>query len=180
MRGGGAVLTRYVVTDKDAAGPFDKLPAELEARRQLKAMPYESLDEALPESKPGGRTIHHFDNASEFAYYYAHFDSYAEGLREGMHVRKGQLMGYVGSTGNAAPEVPHLISQFFVWAQSGSGGAAPLSIRLAFGTSVRAEAPHARLRDELPRHYTRLACRRPAWQQDRGQREIRTIFLMSS
>lgn len=47
--GGGAVLTRYVVTDKDAAGPFDKLPANLEARRQLKAMPYESLDEALAE-----------------------------------------------------------------------------------------------------------------------------------
>ena len=59
-------------------------------------------------SKPGGRTIYYFDNASEFAYYYAHLDSYAEGLREGMHVRKGQVIGYVGTTGNAAPEAPHL------------------------------------------------------------------------
>ena len=47
--GGGAVLTRYTITDKDAAGPFDKLPAGLEARSQLKAMPYESLEEALAE-----------------------------------------------------------------------------------------------------------------------------------
>ena len=59
-------------------------------------------------SKPGGRTIYHFDDAREFAYYYAHLDSYADGLREGMVVRKGQVIGYVGSTGNAATEAPHL------------------------------------------------------------------------
>ena len=46
---GGKLLTRYTVTDKDAAGPFDKLPSAPEARRQLKAMPYESLEEALAE-----------------------------------------------------------------------------------------------------------------------------------
>ena len=59
-------------------------------------------------SKPGGRTVYHFDEAGEFAYYYAHLDSYAQGLREGLWVRKGQVIGYVGSTGNAAPESPHL------------------------------------------------------------------------
>ena len=47
--GGGLVLTRYAITDKDAAGPFDKIPASLEARSQLKTMPYESLEEALAE-----------------------------------------------------------------------------------------------------------------------------------
>ncbi len=47
--GGGAVLTRYTVTDKDAAGPFDKVPTDPKARRQLKAMPYESIEEALAE-----------------------------------------------------------------------------------------------------------------------------------
>ena len=59
-------------------------------------------------SKPGGLTIYHFDDALEFSYYYAHLDGYADGLREGMRVHKGQVMGYVGSTGNAAPESPHL------------------------------------------------------------------------
>lgn len=59
-------------------------------------------------SQPGGLTLYHFDDAREFAYYYAHLDSYAEDLREGMQVRKGQVIGYVGSTGNAAPAAPHL------------------------------------------------------------------------
>lgn len=59
-------------------------------------------------SQPGGLTVYQFDEAREFAYYYAHLDSYAEDLREGMPVRKGQVIGYVGSTGNATPEAPHL------------------------------------------------------------------------
>ena len=59
-------------------------------------------------SKPGGITIYQFDAEREFSYYYAHLDSYAEGLREGLWVRKGQVIGYVGSTGNAMPEAPHL------------------------------------------------------------------------
>ena len=46
---GGAVLTRYTVTAKDAAGPFERIPAANDARRQLKAMPYETLEEALAE-----------------------------------------------------------------------------------------------------------------------------------
>lgn len=46
---GGALLARYTVTDKDAAGPFEKLPSDPELRRQLKAMPYESMEEALAE-----------------------------------------------------------------------------------------------------------------------------------
>ncbi|MBA2676429.1 L,D-transpeptidase family protein [Ramlibacter sp.] len=43
------VLVRYTVTDKDAAGPYDKIPRDPVARGQLKAMPYESLEEALAE-----------------------------------------------------------------------------------------------------------------------------------
>ena len=41
-------------------------------------------------------------------YYYAHLDRYAEGLREGMRVKRGDLIGFVGSTGNADPSSPHL------------------------------------------------------------------------
>ncbi len=59
-------------------------------------------------SKPGGITIYQFDPGSNYAYYYAHLDRYADGLAEGASVRKGQVIGYVGSTGNASPDAPHL------------------------------------------------------------------------
>lgn len=59
-------------------------------------------------SKPGGLTVYHFDPAQRLSYYYAHLQSYAPGLREGMEVRRGDLIGYVGSTGNANPQAPHL------------------------------------------------------------------------
>jgi len=59
-------------------------------------------------SKAGGNTIYEFDENEELCYYYAHLDEYAEGVHEGMRVKRGQLIGYVGSTGNANPEAPHL------------------------------------------------------------------------
>ena len=59
-------------------------------------------------SKPGGITLYQFDPSSEYAYYYAHLDSYADGIAEGGTLRKGQVIGYVGSTGNASPDAPHL------------------------------------------------------------------------
>ena len=59
-------------------------------------------------SKPGGITLYQFDPTGHFAYYYAHLDRYAEGIAEGQTVQRGQLLGYVGSTGNANPEAPHL------------------------------------------------------------------------
>ena len=59
-------------------------------------------------SKPGGNTIYLFDQNGDFAYYYAHLDHYAPNLHEGMRVSRGDVIGYVGSTGNASPDAPHL------------------------------------------------------------------------
>ncbi len=59
-------------------------------------------------SKPGGITLYQFDPGSNYAYYYAHLDRYADGVAEGASLRKGQVIGYVGSTGNASPDAPHL------------------------------------------------------------------------
>src|SRR5579864_5185882 len=59
-------------------------------------------------SKPGGLTIYQFDPSQRFCYYYAHLSAYAAGLKEGQPVKRGQLIGYVGTTGNAPPQSPHL------------------------------------------------------------------------
>ena len=59
-------------------------------------------------SKAGGITIYQFDPTERYCYYYAHLERYAEGLREGDRVKKGQVIGYVGTSGNAPPGTPHL------------------------------------------------------------------------
>lgn len=59
-------------------------------------------------SKAGGVTIYQFDPGRSYSYYYAHLDRYAEGLKEGDRVRRGQVLGYVGISGNAPKNTPHL------------------------------------------------------------------------
>jgi murein DD-endopeptidase MepM/ murein hydrolase activator NlpD len=59
-------------------------------------------------SKAGGITIYQFDPSNTYSYYYAHLDRYVEGLLEGQGVKRGDVIGYVGSTGNASPDAPHL------------------------------------------------------------------------
>jgi murein DD-endopeptidase MepM/ murein hydrolase activator NlpD len=56
----------------------------------------------------GGLTVYQFDPTGTFSYYYAHLDSYAPGLTEGTHLRRGDLVGFVGSSGDANPVAPHL------------------------------------------------------------------------
>jgi murein DD-endopeptidase MepM/ murein hydrolase activator NlpD len=87
--------------------------------------PHEAIDIAAPkgtkvvavadgkvvklfDSKEGGLTVYQFDPSQTYAYYYAHLDRYAEGLKEGMELKRGDLVGYVGSSGNADPATPHL------------------------------------------------------------------------
>jgi murein DD-endopeptidase MepM/ murein hydrolase activator NlpD len=59
-------------------------------------------------SKAGGLTVYQFDPSETFVYYYAHLDSYATGLKEGSILKKGDLVGAVGTTGNAPKNTPHL------------------------------------------------------------------------
>jgi murein DD-endopeptidase MepM/ murein hydrolase activator NlpD len=62
----------------------------------------------LFESKAGGLTIYQFDPGRRFNYYYAHLQRYAHGLHEGQSVSAGDVIGYVGTTGNAPEDTPHL------------------------------------------------------------------------
>ena len=59
-------------------------------------------------SKAGGKTIYQFDPSGRFCYYYAHLERYADGIREGQSVSRSDVIGYVGTSGNAPPNTPHL------------------------------------------------------------------------
>lgn len=65
-------------------------------------------------SKAGGFTVYQFDKEEVYCYYYAHLDRYAPGLIEGAPVERGDLIGYVGSSGNARPDAPHLHFAIFL------------------------------------------------------------------
>jgi murein DD-endopeptidase MepM/ murein hydrolase activator NlpD len=62
----------------------------------------------LFHSEAGGITVYQYDPDRKYAYYYAHLERYAAGLTEGDAVRAGETIGYVGTSGNAPPDTPHL------------------------------------------------------------------------
>jgi murein DD-endopeptidase MepM/ murein hydrolase activator NlpD len=59
-------------------------------------------------SVAGGLTVYQYDPDQRYCYYYAHLDAYAMGLHEGQILKRGDLIGYVGTTGNAPKDTPHL------------------------------------------------------------------------
>jgi len=67
----------------------------------------------------GGLTVYAIDASERFVYYYAHLDRYAEGLAEGQTVQPGDMIGYVGTTGNAPPNAPHLHFQLLLYRGNG-------------------------------------------------------------
>jgi murein DD-endopeptidase MepM/ murein hydrolase activator NlpD len=62
----------------------------------------------ISSNRLGGLTVYAVDPDRRLVYYYAHLDHYADSLRAGMSLAKGQVIGYVGTTGNAPPDTPHL------------------------------------------------------------------------
>jgi murein DD-endopeptidase MepM/ murein hydrolase activator NlpD len=64
--------------------------------------------EKLFTSVQGGLTLYQFEPSGRYAYYYAHLQGYAPGIAEGRQLKRGEVIGHVGSTGNANPAAPHL------------------------------------------------------------------------
>ncbi|MEX2583286.1 MAG: M23 family metallopeptidase [Gemmatimonadota bacterium] len=62
----------------------------------------------LFDSETGGLMVYASDPSERFILLYGHLDGYAEGLEEGMPLLRGQVIGFVGTTGNAAIDTPHL------------------------------------------------------------------------
>lgn len=69
-------------------------------------------------SDAGGITAYLFDPTTRYVYYYAHLDRYAAGLAEAARVTRGQVLGYVGVSGNAPKNTPHLHFAIFKLTES--------------------------------------------------------------
>jgi murein DD-endopeptidase MepM/ murein hydrolase activator NlpD len=124
-------------TDRRGAAPHEAL--DIPAPRGAPAVAVDDgVVAKLYRSVPGGLTIYLFDRGRRFAYYYAHLDRYEPGLHEGQIVARGDVLGYVGSTGNASPDGPHL--HFTIYKLDPSG-------RWWRGTALN---PHPLLRPSTP------------------------------
>ncbi len=64
--------------------------------------------EKLFDSRLGGTTLYIRSPDRRWVYYYAHLSGYAAGIDEGVGVRAGQQIAYVGDTGDAGPGNTHL------------------------------------------------------------------------
>ena len=62
----------------------------------------------LKQSVAGGLTAYLTDDQHRYIYYYAHLDRYSDKLPETVRIKQGFVIGYVGTTGNAPPNTPHL------------------------------------------------------------------------
>lgn len=62
----------------------------------------------LFQSERGGTTIYQLSRDEKTVYYYAHLERYADNLTEGSMVRQGDVIAYVGDTGNAGAGNYHL------------------------------------------------------------------------
>lgn len=100
-------------------------------------------------SAAGGLTIYQFDRDQQLVYYYAHLDGYNVG--EGAVVHQGDVIGFVGTTGNAPPGTPHLhfaiekLGPEKQWWRSEAIDPYPILVADGVTLMTRASAPPARL-----------------------------------
>ena len=62
----------------------------------------------VSQNSLGGITVYLTDTEHRYVYYYAHLDHYSDQLTVGLRVEEGTVIGYVGTSGNAPPDTPHL------------------------------------------------------------------------
>ncbi len=92
----------------------------------------------LHRNRRGGLTLYATDPSERFVYYYAHLAAYRAGIRKGTRLLRGEVIGYVGTTGNAQRRAPHLHFQVMVRPANGRWwGGAPIDPRPFFASAGR-------------------------------------------
>lgn len=119
-----ALLTREIAMPLDGVNP-SALHSNFDEQRGGGTRAHQALDIMAARRTPirsaaagrvlklftsaaGGLMVYAADSSERFVLMYAHLDGYADGLHDGARLARGQVIGYVGSTGNASPTAPHL------------------------------------------------------------------------
>ncbi|MGH9411788.1 MAG: M23 family metallopeptidase [Vicinamibacterales bacterium] len=119
------LIARHLTMPVEGVRPDQLVDSFHDAREVQGAHQHEAIDILAPRntpvvavedgtiaklflSKAGGTTVYQFDPENEYCYYYAHLERYADGLKDGEAVHRGQVIGYVGTSGDAPKNTPHL------------------------------------------------------------------------
>ena len=62
----------------------------------------------MSQNALGGITVYTLDESGKFVFYYAHLERYSDAVTVGLELKAGDVLGYVGTSGNAPPDTPHL------------------------------------------------------------------------
>jgi murein DD-endopeptidase MepM/ murein hydrolase activator NlpD len=108
VEGANPVAIQDTYTDARSGGRVHEATDILAPRNTPVVAMDDGVIRKLFTSVRGGLTIYQFDPSETYCYYYAHLDHYAAGIHENMPVHRGEMIGYVGTTGDAPPDTPHL------------------------------------------------------------------------
>jgi peptidoglycan LD-endopeptidase LytH len=88
----------------------------------------------------GGISMYTVDTQNKLVYYYAHMDHYNDAMSPGRGIVKGDTLGFVGTTGNAPKDTPHLHFQVMRWPADGKyWNGEPIDPFVALGGLPRVE-----------------------------------------
>lgn len=102
------LLDTYTRSTSGGAGGDDAIDIFAPAGSPVVAAAPGTVERLSNNEAGDGNTVHLRSEDGRRIYYYAHLQGYAPGLRVGLRVQRGQVIGRVGSTGNASPRAPHL------------------------------------------------------------------------
>ena len=104
----GGLVDTYTQARAGGARKHDAIDIMAAAGTTVVAAADGQVEKLFTSQGGGGITAYVRSRDRRWVYYYAHLQSYAPGLAEGQQVKRGQMLGRVGATGNANPAGPHL------------------------------------------------------------------------
>ncbi len=117
LRGRNLLMPAQGVSSKQLRNTYEEARSQGRQHNAIDIMapqgtPVLAVDDGVAiklfQSDKGGITLYQLDPSGKYAYYYAHLTRYAEDMVEGKTLKRGDVIGYVGDTGNAGKGNYHL------------------------------------------------------------------------